>query len=82
MSKKMLRSVLAVAFSAGLVSVALGALSLEGDGDRVIGVSSHAAPPPDLAWDTAPAKQAGAAEGVGVPPDMGWDFAPVETDRA
>ncbi|OXY84182.1 hypothetical protein BEH93_25780 [Streptomyces sp. 2R] len=83
MSKKSLRSVLAVAFSAGLVSVALGALSPEGIGaDSAVAVRSSALPPVDMAWDSAPAKQAGMSIEGERGPDMGWDFAPTETDRA
>ncbi|MFJ8846530.1 hypothetical protein ACIRFF_26940 [Streptomyces cyaneofuscatus] len=83
MSKKSLRSVLAVAFSAGLVSVALGALSPEVAGvDGTVAVQSQARPPADLAWDAAPAKVAGASTAVERGPDLGWDFAPTEKDRA
>lgn len=83
MSKKSLRSVLAVAFSAGLVSVALGALGTEVAGtDGTVAVQSQARPPADLAWDAAPAKLAGASTTVEQGPDMGWDFAPTAKDRA
>ncbi|MEW1612325.1 MULTISPECIES: hypothetical protein [unclassified Streptomyces] len=57
MSKKTLRSVLAVAFSVGLAS---GVFSAQGDPvwdtapNQAVELRSQAAPPPDLAWDFTP----------------------------
>ncbi|MEV4875490.1 hypothetical protein [Streptomyces cyaneofuscatus] len=63
--------------------MAIGALSPEVAGvDGTVAVQSQARPPADLAWDSAPAKVAGASTAVGRGPDMGWDFAPTEKDRA
>ncbi|NEB37971.1 hypothetical protein [Streptomyces sp. SID14515] len=56
MCKKTLRSVLAVAFSAGLASGVLGAIDLAAGAapERAAELRSEAAPPPDLTWDFVP----------------------------
>lgn len=81
MSNKSLRSVLAVAFSAGLAFGMFGALDLtRGDAPhRAVEAWSKAAPKPgDVVWDTVPARQAGVhAEAAHL-----VDRAPTEKDRA
>ncbi|WP_328911023.1 hypothetical protein OG230_16740 [Streptomyces sp. NBC_00234] len=37
---------------------------------------AQAAPPPDLAWDSAPAGTTDAGTDSVVPPDLAWDIAP------
>ncbi|MFI1526016.1 hypothetical protein [Streptomyces griseus] len=62
MSNKTLRSVLAVAFSVGLTTGALSVLDLVEGGvtHGSAGAQVQAAPPPDLAWDSVPARATGA----------------------
>ncbi|MYQ81349.1 hypothetical protein GTW64_30025 [Streptomyces sp. SID4923] len=55
MRSRKLRSVLAVAFSAGLVLGVFGTLDLAWDGTAAKSTGAvSAAPAPDLAWDTVP----------------------------
>jgi hypothetical protein len=65
----MVRSVLAVAFSAGLVFGAYGALDLSWSSEpaQVQDSSDEAVVPPDLSWSSV---QAG---------DLSWSIAPKET---
>ncbi|MFC9243152.1 hypothetical protein ACFT7S_03620 [Streptomyces sp. NPDC057136] len=37
---------------------------------------AQAAPPPDLAWDSAPARTTDEPTNAAVPPDLAWDIAP------
>lgn len=84
MCKKTLRSALAVAFSAGLVFGALAAPALmwEDTSHRAVGTWSHAGPPPDVAWDSAPAEQVAVQDVTVRPADVSWDSVPVGMDRA
>lgn len=62
MGKKMLRSVLAAAFSAGLTFGALSTMDLAWDSTptETAGVQVQAVAPPDLAWDSIPVNLADA----------------------
>lgn len=62
MSDKTLRSVLAVALSAGAMTGALSALGLVEGSASNNSADAHAlaVPPPDLAWDLMPARMMGA----------------------
>ncbi len=84
MGKKMLRSVLAVAFSAGLAFGAFGASEQIRDDTphQAAQAWSKAAKPGDVVWDSAPTGQAGARQATAHPTDRAWDFAPTEKDRA
>ncbi|MFD8617877.1 hypothetical protein [Streptomyces sp. NPDC059513] len=85
MSNKTLRSVLAVAFSAGLAFGVFGASDLtRGDvPHQAVAAWSKAAPKPgDVVWDTVPARQTGVNAEAAHLADRAWDFAPTEMDRA
>ncbi|GFN05074.1 hypothetical protein GCM10010298_12280 [Streptomyces microflavus] len=84
MSNKTLRSVLAVAFSAGLALGVFAASDLtRGDAPhRAVEAWSQAPKPGDVVWDTAPAGQAAVRAEVTHLADGVRDFAPTETDRA
>ncbi len=77
MYKRLLRSVLAVAFSA---AVALGALS-------GAGLGATSAGPPDSGWGSAPVDSGWGSAPVdsgwgsvqAAPPDSGWGSAPVDS---
>jgi hypothetical protein len=62
MGNKMLRSVLAAAFSVALTAGALGTLDLAWDSapNKTAGVQVQAVAPPDLAWDSIPVNLADA----------------------
>ncbi len=79
----MLRSVLAVTFSAGLTFGVISTLDLAWD-SAPVGAPARvqAAPPPDLAWDLMPTKLTGAqAEGAAAS-DLAWDLVPTKTPGA
>lgn len=76
MCKRTLRSILAVAFSAGLVFGAASTLDLGWDGSTaVVSVSDGSqdlgwdSGTLDLGWDSSPA----VVSAAGVPGDLGWD---------
>lgn len=76
----MLRSVLAAAFSAGLMFGAISTLGSAGDGEPAGSTSRQlqAAPPPDLAWDSIPADApAGQARSMAAS-DLAWDLVPTK----
>jgi len=84
MGNKMLRSVLAVAFSAGLAFGVFGTSDLtRGDAPhRAVEAWSRAPKPGDVVWDTVPAGQAAVRVEATYLADRAWYFAPTETDRA
>ncbi|MFF9346964.1 hypothetical protein [Streptomyces sp. NPDC014734] len=81
MSNKMLRSVLAVTFSAGLTFGVIGTLDLAWDsaptGKATVRAQDMA--PPDLAWDLVPTKGTDAQL---TESDLAWDLVPAKTAGA
>lgn len=73
----MLRSVLAAAFSAGLMFGAISTLGSAGDSELAGSMSAQlqAVAPPDLAWDSVPVDAAAQARSVAAS-DLAWDLAP------
>lgn len=84
MSNKTLRSVLAVAFSAGLAFGVFGTSDLtRGDvPHRAVETWSKALKQGDVVWDTVPARQAGAHVEAARLAGAAWDSAPAEKGRA
>lgn len=84
MGNKMLRSVLAVAFSAGLAFGVVGTSDLtRGDAHHTTtAVWSKAAKPGDFIWDTAPLDSAGANGGAMLTASRVWNSPATETGSA
>lgn len=84
MSNKTLRSVLAVAFSAGLAFGVFGASDLNRADvpHRAVETWSKALKQGDVVWDTVPARQAGAHVQAAHLAGTTGDFAPTAKDRA
>ncbi|RVU27578.1 5'-nucleotidase [Streptomyces antnestii] len=72
MCKRMLRSVMAIAFSAGLAFGVFGTQDLSWSSAPTTHVSA------DLSWSTAPATHVSAGQSI-APPDLSWSVAPVDT---
>ncbi|WP_406095215.1 hypothetical protein [Streptomyces sp. NBC_01013] len=80
MSNKMLRSVLAAAFSAGLMFGAISTLGSAGHGELAGPTSAQlqAVPPPDLAWDSVPVDATATQARNVVASDLAWDLVPMK----